>query len=124
MESFRCLPQLRYGIAFLGFISAKDMKVLFRLPKRTIRCISSLHYRSHYKHLFLRHNIMTPYSIFLLEVLPSIHKNRDSFRLLYDIHTYDTRKSGSIYLPQPHNSLMLNSVYYRGLTYYNLLGPL
>lgn len=44
----------------------------------------------------------------LFGVLYLIHKNRVSFILSCDIHTYDTRKSVSIYLPQ-------------GLTYYSLL---
>lgn len=110
---------LRYGLPFWGCCAGYNFQSVFVLQKRSIRYMHGVNSREHCRPLFIGGRILTLPCLFILETVCLIHKHRSMFPHRTSVVT--TRHAGTIHLPIPHTTLVLNSIYYRGLKIYNHL---
>lgn len=68
---------LNYGIVLWG--SSVHCHCLFLLQKRAIRILSRVSSRTSCKSLFIKHKILTIYSMYVLEMLNFVHCNKNKF---------------------------------------------
>lgn len=109
---------LHYGIAFWGVCNNQLFQSVFVLQKRAIRYLYKAKWRDSCKPLFKEHKILTLVSIFILETVSVIHKNR----LEYEINNipYNTRQNENcLKLPIPTSNLVKDSLIYNGVKMYN-----
>lgn len=111
--------RLRYGICFWGFCSQSLFNSVFILQKRALRYICGANNRDHCRPLFKREKILTLYSLFILETVTLVYKNRHRF--MSHNATYSTRNASNLMLPIPHSTLVKRSVVYESIKIYNHL---
>jgi len=110
---------LRYGICFWGTCSRQLFQSVFVLQKRAIRCMFGVKTRDSCKPLFLREQILTLYSLFILETVCLLHK-----KFKNDIcatSSYNTRRTFTISLPIPTTSQVRDSFVFTGRQMFNNL---
>lgn len=111
--------RLRYGIPFWGMSSCYLINSLFVLQKRAIRYLNRAKPRDSCRPLFIKGKILTIYSLFILETVCLIYKNRDSF-IQHNTH-YNTRQNLNLSLPIPALTLTKKSIIYESVKIYNHL---
>ena len=111
--------RLRYGIAFWGMCSQGLLNVLFVLQKRALRFLLKLGYRESCKAFFISEKILTLTSLFILESVSLIFKNRGRF--MNQEPRYITRGNLDIPLPIPTLTLTKKSIIYESKKIFNHL---
>lgn len=111
--------RLRYGIAFWGMSSLYLINSLFILQKRAIRYLSLAKPRDSCRPLFIKEKILTIYSLFILETVCLIYKNRNN--LIPHNTRYTTRQHLNLPLPIPSMTLTKKSLIYESIKMYNHL---
>lgn len=85
---------LKYGVLLWGDSAGRE--AVFRLQRRAIRVLGGLGYRDCCRNAFKDLGILTFPSLFILESVIYIHKNKDKYVLQSDIHGYGTRNKSLI----------------------------
>jgi hypothetical protein len=80
---------IRYGIEFWG--CSPSTKKVFIIQKKVIRSMLNKSRRSHCKPLFIKLNILTLYSLFILQAIIKVKKTIKTLPTNNNIHTHDTR---------------------------------
>lgn len=111
--------RLRYGICFWGMSNLHLLNTLFVLQKRAVRYICHARPRDSCKPLFLNQRILTLYSLFILETVCTVYKNRQSFSPRSS--HYNTRQYLNLPLPIPTSALTKKSIIYESIKMYNCL---
>lgn len=116
---------MRYGIEIWGN-STKD-KIIFKIQKRAIRIIlglkqdKSTYIKPHCKPHFIKHKILTFYSLYIYQSVIHIKKNIHNQTTNSNIHSHNTRQANDIYTTfhkrtlTQHNSNYINSKLYNKL---------
>jgi hypothetical protein len=96
--SYEILLSVYYGyihshISYGAIIWAKSSysNSLFIAQKKAIRLISKVPYRFSCRELFIKLGILTLPCIYIFQCLLYVKKNLTSFRLISDVHSYNTR---------------------------------
>lgn len=114
---------IRYGIAFWGCSSAANK--VFLVQKRAIRYMCGLKPKSyiqpHCTEYFKKHNILTLYSLFILEAVSIVKINQQSQIYNYNIHSYNTRQKGDFHVQHQTMKLTQNNSMYINIKLYNKL---
>jgi hypothetical protein len=100
-------PFLTYGIAVWGHSCKKYTRRVFILQKRAVRCIAGLRPTDTCRESFVRLQILTLYSLYILEVILFI-KKKDAVITNRQVH-YHLTSSSSDYHQLPHNLEICNS---------------
>ena len=108
---------LKYGIVFWG--SSSQLKKIFTVQKRVIRCYKKMQYRESCRGVFKREGILTAYGIYIMEALIFFFNHREEFDL-QTFHSYNTRTINVNY-PIHRLTLTEKSPYYMCLRLYNHL---
>lgn len=111
--------RLRYGICFWGMSGLRLLNSLFVLQKRAVRYLSRARPLDSCRPLFLRHKILTLYSLFILESVCIVYKNRHN--LISPNSRYNTRQLLNLPLPIPTLTLTKKSIIYESIKMYNHL---
>ena len=117
---------LQYGIVFWGAASQQEVNKIFIAQKKIIRLMEGAPYRAHSEPLFKKNNFIKVQDIRRLEMAKFIFAdirlfNFFNFEPRQSAHTYPTRNSSSIATPKPRTNILLKSVFYEGITFYNSL---
>lgn len=110
---------LRYGIIFWGNSTNKDM--VFKMQKRCIRAMFSIHRTDSCKPLFIKHKLLTLPSLYIFEIALFVHKNPRLFPCISDIIKRNRRDNSRLCVPSAKTALMTKSVVCRAPTIYNKL---
>ena len=98
------LLYINYGILIWGKACKAYLEKIHKLQKWAVRIISNSHYRSHSAPLFQKHDILTVYDSYNLELGVFMYKYFNGllpmsfnafFTKLSDIHNYDTRNKSN-----------------------------
>lgn len=89
---------LTYGILIWG--ASPGAQDIFLYQKKIIREITNAGYRDHAQPIFRRLEILTLPSLYILEAIMYIHKNKNKYTTGSHIHEYDTRKNHLLRLPK------------------------
>jgi hypothetical protein len=112
-------PLLKYGIIMWGSCSG-SLNIL-KTQKRAVRIILHLNSRESCRSAFKTLKILTLPSLFLLEILSYVHKNKDEFMLRNHSHAYSTRQRHDFQYPIHRLTLFERAPYYNGVKLYNRL---
>lgn len=112
---------LSYSVSVWG--QSVDWERAFILQKRIIRLMFSLPYRTSCREYFVREKILTLASIYILNTLTYVHRNRDRYLSHSDIHYYNTRNASRIYLDREKHAFQRRAPVNSGCRLYNLLPP-
>lgn len=96
-----------YCIRFWG--GATIAEVVLKKQKRCLRIILKKGFREHCKPLFLEHQLLTIPAVYAFEQIKFVRTNLHHFRLVKDVHCYNTRNAGSIHLPQVRTTTAMNA---------------
>lgn len=110
---------LRYGIAFWGVCSRYLFDDIFILQKRALRYMCGAGTRDSCRPLFLKHRILSLYSLFILETVILVFKKYK--KELEAVPHYHVRRFCVLKLPIPHSSLVKGSFVYEGKKLFNHL---
>lgn len=116
-----CLFHSVYKYAILAWGHSPHSDRIFRLQRHALRALCGLGYRDDVKEKFIRLNILTVPSTFILECLIYVRAHEGDYRLISDTHHYPTRKCSNIkisFLRLTHSRCAQN---YYGLKLYNKL---
>ena len=97
---------LSYCISSRGSASKTTLKPLDILQKRAVRIITRSNSKAHTKPLFHKLQILKMHDLYTLEIAKLMHRlynnslnicnlNRNTYKLLHDIHSYHTRRKQS-----------------------------
>lgn len=111
--------RLRYGIAFWGMCSQGLLNIIFVLQKRALRSLYHIGHRESCRPFFISGKILTLVSIFILETVILMFKNREKF--MDPDPYYATRRSMDIPLPIPTSTLTKRSIIYESKKIFNHL---
>ena len=121
-------PHFNYGIIFWSAVSKTEFLKMFRLQKKVLRLITKSPKYSHTDPIFKSTRLLKLEDVVHLEMCKFISVdistfNNFGFTPRSVIHSYNTRQNSSLNLPIPHNNILLNSVFYKGIKIYNDLPP-
>lgn len=111
--------RLRYGVIVWGNSVESDR--VFVAQKRTIRSIFGMKVRESCKPVFKEHNILTFYSIYILECVKFVRNNFDLFEQYKREHSHDTRHRNNLCPSQTSLSLVQRNVVSQCISIYNKL---
>lgn len=89
--------RISYGIVFWGL--SVSAQIVFLAQKRILRCIAGVGSRESCRPLFKRYGILPLPSVYILEILLYIFKNKDDFIRNSDFHNYNTRGRNDYMVP-------------------------
>uniref|UniRef100_A0A8D9EVZ3 Uncharacterized protein n=1 Tax=Cacopsylla melanoneura TaxID=428564 RepID=A0A8D9EVZ3_9HEMI len=112
---------LSYGILLWGHSSYNDK--LFILQKKAIRILDHLPYNAHAKQSFIKLDILTFPSMFILHCLLYIKKNPDQYTSHSQIHHYETRNRDNLVLNRNRVNASRNGPNYHAIPMYNKIPP-
>ena len=114
-----CQPIITYNILVWG--NAGGWHTVFRLQRRAVRLIDGLNYRDDCRQSYIKLNILTFPSIFILECVTYVRSNLGRFSSHGDIHKYSTRQKNNLIPEFCRLSKSQKSVWYNSLQFYNRL---
>ena len=119
-------PNIQSGIVFWGTVSKFRFNKIFRVQKKVIRYIAGVRRLEHTDPIFKNLNILKLCDVKKLETSKFVHADIDQNRFFNfsnraSVHSYSTRNNSALVLPYPRINLMLNSVFYEGLKYFDQL---
>ena len=122
------LPHLTYCTMIWGQCAKSLLNRVFTLQKRSLRAITNSHPSTPSQPLFQKLQLLTVFDICKLQtasfmymythkLLPSVFD--DMFKYTRDIHLYNTRQTGNLYLPLLRYVTSQRSVKYQGVHVWN-----
>ena len=117
---------MQHGIIFWGSVCQSDFNKILIVQKKVLRVIEGIGYRDHCGHLFLKYNLLKLSDVRRLEMAKFIFYdinflNVFNFQNRETIHNFHTRNSSSLVLPYCRTNILLNSVFYAGVQFFNSL---
>jgi hypothetical protein len=115
---FEC--HLRYGITVWGNSSERNVKKIFTLQKRAIRCMFKLNRYQSCRNYFKTYSILTFPSLYIYQtILTTIDNN--SLPTNSNIHNHRTRSADNYHLPSVNLTIAKKNPFYQGITFFNKL---
>lgn len=108
---------LRYGVILWG--NSTDAHDLFVMQKKCIRILSTIPYRSSCKPYFIKLNILTLPSIYILEMATFVRKHPDFFTVKTKYLKYNLRSKNELALPTTTMEMYYKSPYCTAIKIYN-----
>uniref|UniRef100_A0A6P7FDY2 Uncharacterized protein LOC114329347 n=1 Tax=Diabrotica virgifera virgifera TaxID=50390 RepID=A0A6P7FDY2_DIAVI len=108
-----------YNVILWG--NSVDSAKVFITQKKIIRKIFNLDYQQSCKPIFIKHQILTFYCLYIYKCLLYVKQEINTFPVNADNHYYNTRSAESLRVPKHRTSKFQNSFRYMGLTLYNHL---
>jgi hypothetical protein len=100
---------LSNGIIFWG--NSVHSKYIFKIQKWTIRLITNAGIRDLCRDLFRKLHILPFYSQYIYCLLMFVGKNRNLFKLNFDVHGFSTRYDNDFHLPSAKLKLFQKGVF-------------
>ena len=94
---------------------------VFALQRRAVRVIDGMHYRADAKPAFIKYNILTLPSVYILACLAYVKRNIESYKFCLEKHTHKTRNRNNINLEFLRLKKSRISTNYFGPTFFNKL---
>uniref|UniRef100_A0A8D8V8P9 Uncharacterized protein n=1 Tax=Cacopsylla melanoneura TaxID=428564 RepID=A0A8D8V8P9_9HEMI len=110
---------LSYGLLLWGHTPHSTK--LFIIQKKAIRILARLSYNEHAKPSFINMGILTLPSMFVLQCLIHIKKNRERYVSFEQVHSYNTRHKGNIVLNSNRVNSSRNGPNYYSVNLFNKL---
>jgi hypothetical protein len=110
---------MKYGIVFWG--TGCDSIKVFRMQKTVIRLIAGVQKYESCRHIFKDFKILTTPSLYILEVLCFINKNKRNLNNNCHIHNYNTRSKCDIHVQSCNTTQYPKSVINMGIRLFNNL---
>lgn len=98
---------LNYGVILWGNSSYSQR--VFILQKRTIRILADAPLLEHCKPLFIKLKIMSLPNLYIYNSILETHSKRSQLQTYSDIHSYNTRYKGNLYIPKHRLSKSKNN---------------
>ena len=119
-------PHIHFGIVFWGCAGQHELNRIFIVQKKIIRMIAGVGYLEHTEPLFNKLRILKVKEVIKLEMAKFIFSDVNSsnyfnFQPRNSIHNHYTRSSSTLILPQPRSNLLLRSLFYEGVKFFNSL---
>ena len=119
-------PFIQNGIVFWGTVSKTKFSKIFGVQKRIIRYVAGVGRFEHTEPIFKNLNILKLCDVKKLEISKFVHADIDHNRFFdfnnrSTVHSYNTRNSSALVLPNPRINLMLHSIFYEGLKFFDEL---
>lgn len=111
--------RISYGIRIWG--SSPHVKNVFLSQKRILRCISNVSFLDSCRPVFVNLRILTVYGIYILDLITSVHINKNSYLKNSDIHAHDTRYKSNFSIPYQRIEICKKSHLVMGIKLYNRL---
>lgn len=108
---------LSYGIVLWG--SSVGMQQVFISQKSIVRVLAKCSYKASCRPIFRNLKLLTVPSIFILEILKTVHKNPDTFQIYNFKHHYNTRHCSAFQYPAHNSKKYEKGPLYMGLKLYN-----
>lgn len=121
LVAYFSLFQSHLTYALLAWGHSSTAKRIFALQRRAVRIMYGASYRAPCKDIFTELKIMTLPSLYIHHCLMYIHKNRDNYTTLDEMHSYGTRYGKDILLPRLRLSTSRFSVNHYAIKYFNSL---
>ena len=112
---------LQYGLLFWG--PSCHTARIFLLPKRAVRFMAHAHWRAHCRDIFKKLQILTLFSILILEASVFVKRNLRLFEVNSSIHHQDTRNKNNIHINCHNLSLFAKGPHHFCSIIYNKLPP-
>lgn len=109
--------KFNYGIIFWG--KSAFFNRVFQVQKSIIRCMDGKVSTFSCKSLFRKFQILTLPSLYILNTIIYVYKNKHLLKTHEDIHNYETRNRNNICLPSLRLSVCQSSHIYQGIKFYN-----
>lgn len=110
---------IKYGIAAWGSTNNKNIEKVLIIQKKTIRGIMRLHHLEHCKPSFIKLNILTVISQYILDTIILSKQSTPTIRSEY--HSHNTRNRSNIDIPQHRLKKTSQAPIHIGSYFYNLL---
>jgi hypothetical protein len=109
-----------YGITVWGN-SKTLLNRVFLFQKRALRTINRMKKTNSCRNVFIKENIMTIPSVFILESIVFIFQQKHLLSTQSDIHDLETRNKHKLYLPKHRLNSFKCNVFYNGIQLFNQL---
>lgn len=110
---------MSYGIRLWGH-SSNVHKILL-LQKRAVRIVSGAGWLDHCRPLFIKNNILTVTSLYVLECILEIKRNLMTYNKNSSIHNHGTRSIDNIFIPRFRLNKSTSCFPVTGMTFFNKL---
>jgi hypothetical protein len=110
---------MRYGIVFWG--NSLEAKKIFLLQKRAIRIIMGMKHRESCRRAFIKLNILTLASQYILSLMTFMINNLDYFTFNYSIYERRTRHERNLHVQQSHLAMRQKGVHCMSIKIFNSL---
>lgn len=110
---------LRYGVMLWG--NSVNMSELFLLQKKCVRILAQIDNTQSCKPYFIKLNILTLPSIYILDICIFVFKNNNTFTTKKEIHSINTRNRDKLHLPLSRIKMLNESPYYMAVKIFNKL---
>jgi hypothetical protein len=94
---------------------------ILRIQKRVVGLIAGVNPRTPCRQLFKELNILTIFSLYILEVISYLRRHHQFVELNSNVHAYNTRRKRDIHIQSFKTDLYKRSVIYMGSKLYNKL---
>ena len=112
---------IQYGLIFWG--PSSHTSRLFLLQKRAVRFMTCAPWRAHCRDIFIKLEILTIFSLLILEASLYVKKNPSLFTTNTSIHHHHTRRNNDIHINRHNLSLFAKSPLHICSIIYNKLPP-
>jgi hypothetical protein len=110
---------LKYGILFWD--NSLEAKKIFLLQKRAIRIIMGMKHRESCRPAFIKLNILTLASQYILSLMTFMINNLDYFTFNYSIYERQTRHERNLHVQQSHLAMRQKGVHCMSIKIFNSL---
>lgn len=105
---------IAYGLCVYGGTSKTNLNKILILQKKAIRTMLNLSKEESVRQLFIEHQILTVYSLYIYQCIMFVKVNETKFIVNSNIHSYNTRNKNAIVLPKHKLELYKNKPSYAG----------
>lgn len=109
--------RIQYGMIFWG--NSSDVKRIFILQKKCVRDIYNLTQSDSCKPVFIKEQILTLYSVLIIEAVKFIMENKSFFQHCDKQHNYSTRFKENLCPIKPTATYIQKNVYHNIIKIYN-----
>ena len=119
--AFHALFQSHCNYGILAWGHAAQASRIFKLQRRAVRVLENLHYRADVRQTFIKLNILTLPSMYILSCLTYVKNYLDEYSSHCELHNHNTRYKGNIRLKYLRLGKSRMSVNHFGPKFYNKL---